>query len=112
MLITQTLLQEFLTETKADSAIIFDATGVVILAENIDFEDSVSAMSNAIISMCNKFLSDLEKQELKQLIVKTADSTIVFTKINTEKTVAVFINAASNFGIFLHQVDALAKKLN
>ena len=112
MLITQTLLQEFIAESKSDSVIVFDSSGKVILAENLNFEDSVAAMSNAIISMCNKFLSDLEKQELKQLITKTSDSIIVFTKINNEKTVAVFNNAASNFGIFLHQVDALAKKLN
>ena len=112
MLITHSLLQEFIAESKSDSVVVFDAFGKVIQSENLGFEDSIAAMSNAIISMCNKFLSDLEKQELKQLITKTSDSTIVFTKINSEKSVVVFNNAATNFGMFLHQVDELTKKLN
>ena len=111
MLITQSILQEFLAESKADSVIVFDSLGNVILAENLNFEDSVAAMSNAIISMCDKFLNDLEHKESNQIIVKTSESTEVFTKINKDKIVYTSNKNAGNLGMFLHQIDAFAKKI-
>jgi predicted regulator of Ras-like GTPase activity (Roadblock/LC7/MglB family) len=69
-------------------------------------------MSAAILSMCDKYLEDLEKSPVKQLMIKTNDSIIVFSKIDTEKVIVVLANSGINLGMFMHQLELLAKKFN
>lgn len=108
----ESLINNFLLENSADGALITNYFGEVILSINIDYNDSIAAMSSAILSMCDKFLNDLEKDSLKQMIVKTNNATIIFAKINESKALVVFGKSGINLGIFLRQAELLAKKLN
>jgi predicted regulator of Ras-like GTPase activity (Roadblock/LC7/MglB family) len=111
MLTTEEIIQEFLKETDSESALVMKFGGLIRLEVNVPHTNSVAAMSDAIISMAEKFLEDLEKGTLKQLYMKTSNGYVVFTKIDDENVVLVFKKSGSNLGMFLHQIDALALKL-
>lgn len=111
MLKTEVIIQEFLKETDSESALIMKVGGLIKLEVNVPHTNSVAAMSDAIVSMTEKFLEDLEKGTLKQLYMKTSEGFFVFTKIDEENLVLVFKKSGSNLGMFLHQIDALALKL-
>ena len=111
MLITEDILKDFLKENNAEFALIINYSGSVVTSVNVDNDDSIAAMSSAIISMCNKYLEDLEKDSLKQMIIKTNDSILIFAKIDDEKVVVVAAKTGINLGMILHQSELLAKKL-
>lgn len=107
------ILNEFLIQTKSSSALISGAKGKLITSLHIDYSDSVAAMSDAILSMSDKFLTDLAKGALKQLYLKTTDGgVVVMNKINNSHSVIVFSNDGSNLGLFLRNIDELATKLS
>ena len=112
MLITEDVLKKFLEENNADFAIITNYNGAVLSAVNVQYEESIAAMSAAILSMCDKFLEDLEKSAVMQIILKTNDAFIIFTKIDKDKVVLVSAKHGTNIGMILHQSELLAKKLN
>ena len=112
MLITEDILKNFREENNADFASITNYFGEVIAAVNIDNQDSYAAMSAAILSMCDKYLEDLDRQATSQLILKTSDGIIVFSKISVDNVVIVGAKSGVNLGMFLHQSELFAKKLN
>jgi predicted regulator of Ras-like GTPase activity (Roadblock/LC7/MglB family) len=111
MLTTEAIIHEFLKETDSESALVMKVGGLIKLEVNVPHTNSVAAMSDAIVSMTEKFLDDLERGVLKQLYMKTSEGYVVFTKIDDENIVLVFKKSGSNLGMFLHQIDALAIKL-
>lgn len=112
MLETENILKEFLVQNNAETALITNYFGEVIVSVNVDHSDSIAAMSSAILSMCDKYLEDLEKDSLKQLMIKTTDGIIIFAKINDGKVLILNAKSGGNLGMFLHQSELLAKKLN
>lgn len=107
-----TILNEFLIQTKSTSALISGVKGKLITSLHLDYSDSVATMSDAIVSMSEKFLSDLDKGALKQLYLKTTDGVAVANKINNSHSIIVFSNDGSNLGLFLRNIDELATQLN
>jgi predicted regulator of Ras-like GTPase activity (Roadblock/LC7/MglB family) len=107
-----TILESFLEETKSEDIIVIDARGNTVAAVHIKQEAAVSAMSGAIIAMCDKFLDDLEKGLLKQMYLKTTIGIIVINKININNSVIVYSKNAGNLGLYLHNVEELASKLH
>lgn len=107
-----TILNEFLIQTKSTSALITGAKGKLITSLHLDYSDSVAAMSDAILSMSDKFLTDLDKGLLKQLYLKTTNGVVVMNKINNTHSIIVFSNDGSNLGLFLRNIDELATQLN
>lgn len=77
-----TTLNDFLVSTKSTAALILNGKGKLITSLNLDYGDSIAAMSAAILSMSEKFLIDLEKGSLKQLYLKSAEGVIVGNKIS------------------------------
>ncbi|MBP4138188.1 MULTISPECIES: roadblock/LC7 domain-containing protein [Flavobacterium] len=107
----KTVLNDFLINTKTTSALIFDVKGKLITSLDINYSDSVAAMSAAILSMCEKFLSDLEKGSLKQLYLKTTEGIVIGNKINTSNFIVVFSESSSNIGLLMHNTEELASEL-
>jgi predicted regulator of Ras-like GTPase activity (Roadblock/LC7/MglB family) len=105
-------LEQFLKESNANAIIIHDSDGNLIESINVKYDDSIAAMSGAIVSMSQKFLEDLEDGLLKQAYLKTNKTVIVFNAIDAKKTVVVFAETATNLGLFLHKVEELAASLN
>ena len=90
---------------------ILDAKGKLITSLDLNYSDSVAAMSAAILSMCDKFLSDLEKGTLKQLFLKTTEGVIIGNKINSSNFIIVFSEDGTNLGLFMHKTEELATDL-
>ncbi len=107
-----TILNEFLIQTKSTSALISGVKGKLITSLHLDYGDSVATMSDAIVSMSEKFLTDLDKGSLKQLYLKTTDGVAVMNKINNSHSIIVFSSDGSNLGLFLRNIDELATQLN
>lgn len=101
----------FVNETKSEAALVFNNGGSLKFSENFSHEDSVAAMSDAILSMCDKFLADIEKGNLKQAFLKTTTHVIVFNKIDDKSALVVTIGIGTNLGMFFHKVEELANSL-
>ncbi|CAC9972355.1 hypothetical protein FLAPXU55_00031 [Flavobacterium panici] len=107
-----TILNNFLVETKASAALILNGKGKLITSLNLDYSDSIAAMSAGILSMSEKFLIDLEKGSLKQLYLKSSDGVVVGNKISGSNFVIAFSREGSNLGILMHSTDELSVELS
>ncbi|KRD11658.1 dynein regulation protein LC7 [Flavobacterium sp. Root901] len=107
-----TILNNFLVETKASAALILNGKGKLITSLNLDYSDSIAAMSAGILSMSEKFLIDLEKGSLKQLYLKSSDGVVVGNKISGSNFVIAFSKEGSNLGILMHSTDELSVELS
>lgn len=107
-----TILNKFLIDTKASAALILNGKGKLITSLNLDYSDSIAAMSAAILSMSEKFLIDLEKGSLKQLYLKSSDGVVVGNKISGSNFVIAFSKEGSNLGLLMHSTDELSVELS
>ncbi|MCD0464664.1 roadblock/LC7 domain-containing protein [Flavobacterium sp. ENC] len=107
-----TILNDFLVNTKSTSALIVNGKGKLITSLHIDYGDSVAAMSAAILSMSEKFLSDLDKGSLKQLFLKTAEGVVIGNKISGSNFVVAFSKDGSNLGLLMRTTDELSTELS
>ncbi|QSW87144.1 MULTISPECIES: roadblock/LC7 domain-containing protein [Flavobacterium] len=107
-----TILNTFLVDTKASAALILNGKGKLITSLNLDYGDSIAAMSAAILSMSEKFLVDLEKGSLKQLYLKSSDGVVVGNKISGSNFVIAFSREGSNLGLLMHSTDELSAELS
>lgn len=107
-----TILNNFLVETKASAALILNGKGKLITSLNLDYSDSIAAMSAGILSMSEKFLIDLEKGSLKQLYLKSSDGVVVGNKISGSNFVIAFSREGSNLGILMHSTEELSTELS
>ncbi|MEG0850370.1 roadblock/LC7 domain-containing protein [Flavobacterium plurextorum] len=105
-------LNDFLTSTKATAALILNGKGKLITSLNLDYGDSVAAMSAAILSMSEKFLLDLEKGLLKQLYLKTSEGVVIGNKISGTNFVIVFSKEGSNLALLMRSTDELSSELS
>jgi predicted regulator of Ras-like GTPase activity (Roadblock/LC7/MglB family) len=107
-----TILNDFLVNTKSTSALILNGKGKLITSLHLDYGDSVAAMSAAILSMSEKFLSDLDKGSLKQLFLKTAEGVVIGNKISGSNFVVAFSKDGSNLGLLMRTTDELSNELS
>ncbi|MGO4771520.1 roadblock/LC7 domain-containing protein [Flavobacterium sp. W22_SRS_FK3] len=105
-------LNDFLLTTKSSSALVLNGKGKLITSLHMDYSDSIAAMSAAILSMSEKFLSDLEKGSLKQLFLKTTDGVVIGNKINSSNFVIAFSKDGSNLGLLMRTADELSIELS
>ncbi|MWB93526.1 roadblock/LC7 domain-containing protein [Flavobacterium sp. GA093] len=105
-------LSDFLINTKAASALILDGKGKLITSLDLEYGDSVAAMTAAILSMSEKLLDDLDKGILKQLFLKTTDGVIIGNKISKSNFLIIFSNDGSNLGLFMRTTEELANELS
>jgi predicted regulator of Ras-like GTPase activity (Roadblock/LC7/MglB family) len=109
--ITSTL-NDYLVTTKSTSALILNGKGKLITSLHIDYGDSIAAMSAAILSMSEKFVSDLEKGVLKQLFLKTTEGIVIGNKINSSNFVIAFTKDGTNLGLLMRTTDELSAQLS
>lgn len=109
--ITSTL-NDFLVNTKSSAALILNGKGKLITSLNIDYGDSVAAMSAAILSMSEKFLIDLDKGLLKQLFLKTSEGVVIGNKISGSNFIIAFSKDGSNLGLLMRSTEEAAIELS
>ncbi|RZJ56211.1 MAG: roadblock/LC7 domain-containing protein [Flavobacterium sp.] len=107
-----TTLNDFLVETKSTAALIVNGKGKLITSLNIDYGDSIAAMSSAILSMSEKFLVDLEKGALKQLYLKTAEGIVVGNKISGTNFIVAFSREGSNLALIMRSLEEVSAELS
>ncbi len=105
------ILETFLKDSNSESALVINNSGSIVVSLNVEHDNSICAMSTAILSMCSKYLEDLESGTVKQIYIKTTDSLIVFNKIDENNTMIVFSKDGKNLGLFLRNVEETANKL-
>ncbi|WPO79823.1 roadblock/LC7 domain-containing protein [Flavobacterium sp. KACC 22761] len=105
-------LNNFLINTKSTSALILNGKGKMITSLHVDYGDSVAAMSAAILSMSEKFLTDLEKGPLKQLLLKTSDGVVVGNKISGTNFIIAFSKEGSNLALLMRSTEELSAELS
>ena len=105
------ILQEFIADTKSYGALLIDSKGDVIYATGLENDISVAAMGSAILSMCDKFLDDMEKGLLKLIVLRTTEGRVIFNKINISKTLVIFTKSDMPIGLLLHNVEEITEKL-
>lgn len=109
--ITSTL-NDFLVTTKSSAALIINGKGKLITSLEIDYADSVAAMSAAILSMSEKFLIDLDRGVLKQLFLKTSEGVVIGNKISGTNFIIAFSKDGSNLGLLMRSTDEVATELS
>jgi predicted regulator of Ras-like GTPase activity (Roadblock/LC7/MglB family) len=107
-----TTLNDFLVNTKSSAALILNGKGKLITSLNIDYADSVAAMSAAILSMSEKLLIDLDKGALKQLFLKTSEGVFIGNKISGTNFIIAFSKDGSNLGLLMRSTDEVALELS
>jgi predicted regulator of Ras-like GTPase activity (Roadblock/LC7/MglB family) len=107
-----TILNDFLVSTKSTSALVLNGKGKLITSLQVDYSESVAAMSAAILSMSEKFLVDLDKGALKQLFLKTTDGVVIGNKINSTNYVITFSKDGSNLALLMRSTEELATDLS
>lgn len=107
-----TILNDFVIDTKSSSVLIINGKGKLITSLHINYEDSVAVMSAAILSMSEKFLTDLEKGSLKQLYLRSTDGVIIGNKITNSNFVIIFSKDGSNLGLLMRTVEELSNELS
>lgn len=105
-------LNDFLINTKSSSVLIINEKGKLATAVHVDFQDSIAAMSAAILSMSQKFLTDLDKGSLKQLYLKSEGGVVIGNKISNSNFVIIFSKEGSNLGLLLRNVEELSTELS
>ncbi|WP_456313498.1 roadblock/LC7 domain-containing protein [Pseudomonas shirazensis] len=105
-------LNDYLVTTKSTSALILNGKGKLITSLHLDYGDSIAAMSAAILSMSEKFVSDLEKGSLKQLFLKTTEGIVIGNKINSSNFVIAFTKDGTNLGLLMRNTDELSAELS
>ncbi|SMO65771.1 Predicted regulator of Ras-like GTPase activity, Roadblock/LC7/MglB family [Flavobacterium nitrogenifigens] len=107
-----TTLNDFLVSTKSTAALILNGKGKLITSLNLDYGDSIAAMSAAILSMSEKFLIDLEKGSLKQLYLKSAEGVIVGNKISGSNFIVAFSKEGSNLALLMRSTEEVSVELS
>lgn len=105
------ILQDFIDDTKDYGALVINSKGEVMNVISIENDNSVAAMSAAILSMCNKFIEDLEKGLLKFMVLRTTEGRVVMYKVNIEKTLIAFTKNDVSIGFLLLNIEQTAVKL-
>jgi len=107
-----TILNDFLVSTKSTAALILNGKGKLITSLNLDYGDSIAAMSAAILSMSEKFLIDLEKGSLKQLYLKSSEGVIVGNKISGSNFIVAFSKEGSNLALLMRSTEEVSSELS
>ena len=106
------ILNDFLIDTKSSAVLILNGKGKLITSLHLDYQDSIAVMSAAILSMCEKLLSDLDKGTLKQLYLRSTEGVIIGNKITNSNFVIIFSKDGSNLGLLMRTVDELSTELS
>lgn len=106
------ILNNFLIDTKSSSVLIINGKGKLITSLHIKYEDSVAVMSAAILSMSEKFLTDLDKGSLKQLFLKSTEGVVIANKITNSNFLIIFSKDGSNLGLLMRTTEELSNELS
>ncbi|CAM4057508.1 roadblock/LC7 domain-containing protein [Flavobacterium jumunjinense] len=103
------MLQKLIEETAIESALIFDKNGKLIDSCNIEKPQTISAMSNTILEMCQGLVEELNEKKINQIIIKGNSLLLIGSTINKNQYLISICNDISKLGLLLKVIDNLEK---
>jgi predicted regulator of Ras-like GTPase activity (Roadblock/LC7/MglB family) len=112
MITYNSILNDFKDEMKSDSIILMDNSKKVLASISISHEENIAAMGHAILSMCDMFLSDIEKPILKQLHIKTTSGHVFLIRTVSDKILIILNDDSINIALMNLSIEKLINKLD
>jgi predicted regulator of Ras-like GTPase activity (Roadblock/LC7/MglB family) len=100
-------LNTLVAETGADSGLIFSIDGILIESYNLEYDGNVAAMIGMILKMSLELSEDLNKGDLKQLMIKNCDGIVVANKDHNDNCIALLSKDLSKMGLLLRKMDTI-----
>ncbi len=107
------VLNELLKGTDAEGAVIVSSDGLSIASQlraGRD-EDRIAAMSATILSLGEKFASELERGTLDQLYVQGSEGYVLFRGISDLAVLGLIVSNETRLGMLFLQMKNAAEKI-
>jgi predicted regulator of Ras-like GTPase activity (Roadblock/LC7/MglB family) len=107
------ILDELLRGTDAEGAVIVSSDGLSIASElraSRD-EDRIAAMSATILSLGEKFASELDRGTLEQLYIKGENGYVLFKGISDFAVLGLIVSNDTRLGMLFLQMKIAAEKI-
>lgn len=107
------ILNELIKGTDAEGAVIVSSDGLSIASElrSSRDEDRIAAMSATILSLGEKFSSELERGVLEQLYIKGTDGYVLFKGISDFAVLGLIVSNDTRLGMLFLQMKIAAEKI-
>lgn len=101
------MLQNLINKTSIDAALLFEKNGIIIDSINVDKPETITAMSNIIVEMCQGLVEELNEKKLNQVILK-GDSLLIIGTITTQNQYLIAISYdIAKLGLLLKVLENL-----
>ncbi|MCV9932068.1 roadblock/LC7 domain-containing protein [Flavobacterium sp. LS1R47] len=100
-------LNTLVTETGAESGLIFSIDGILIESVNLEYDGNVAAMIGMILKMCLEMSEDINIGGLKQIMIKNDGGIVVANKDQDDNCVALLSKDVSKMGLLLRRMETI-----
>lgn len=103
------MLQNLINKTSIDSALLFEKNGSVIDSLNLDKAETIAALSNIVVEMCQGLVEELNEKKLNQVILK-GDSILIIGTVTSQNQYLIAISYdVTKLGLLLKVLENLEK---
>ena len=106
------ILQELINGSGSQAAFIGSGDGMAMASVNTKDEDRMAAMTATLMSMGQKFISDLELGGVEQIYIKTGKNFMLFKEVKENVVLGIVSGESTKLGMLLYHLDNTVKKLN
>ncbi|WP_130734212.1 roadblock/LC7 domain-containing protein [Flavobacterium sp. J27] len=99
------MLQKLISETAIDAALLFDKKGTLIDSVNLDKPETLSAMTNIIVEMCQGLIEELDQKKLNQIILKSESLLIIANTTNEEQFLIAITSDITRLGLLIKVLE-------
>ncbi|AYN06061.1 MULTISPECIES: roadblock/LC7 domain-containing protein [unclassified Flavobacterium] len=100
-------LNTLVTETGAESGLIFSIDGILIESVNLEYDGNVAAMIGMILKMCLEMSEDINIGGLKQVMIKNDGGIVVANKDQDDNCIALLSKDTSKMGLLLRRMETI-----
>ncbi|MEO8534894.1 MAG: roadblock/LC7 domain-containing protein [Flavobacterium sp.] len=98
-----------MTETGAESGLIFNIDGILVESVNLQYDENIAAMIGMILKMSSEMSEDIKNGDLKQLMIKNENGIVVANRDSDDTCVALLSKDISKMGLLLRKMDTIFK---
>lgn len=101
------MLQNLINQTSIDSALLFEKDGTIIDSINVVKPETITAMSNIIIEMCQGLVEELNAKKLNQVILKGESLLVIGTVTPQNQYLIATSKDTTKLGLLLKVLENL-----
>lgn len=101
------MLQNLINQTSIDSALLFEKDGTIIDSINVVKPETITAMSNIIIEMCQGLVEELNAKKLNQVILKGESLLVIGTVTPQNQYLIAISKDTTKLGLLLKVLENL-----